>query len=379
MKRKILVADDEPGVLSLLKDYFEMNGYLVYTACNGEEAVRQVDHAPDVILLDINVPKMDGLEVCRRIREHVPCPIIFLTARVEDMDKISGFVSGGDDYVTKPFSIDELGARVAAHLRRESRRTGNAQVRFSGELVIDYRARTVSLGDREISLAKKEFDIIELLSKNRGQVFDKERIYELLWVWDAQGGSSVVAEHIKRIRAKLKASGAQDCIELVLSRYLALVTAVMLPVLVMGLISTCILGFDYGWANIDALAYAKYALDWILPTAMAATAVGMFFTVLTGTPIGIAVQLIWRFVDTIGGNSAYSFFGTRPLQLMPRHNSHGNTKLFMEYLPSLIQNRICIAAIAVVPVALTVIAFDAKREGWLDEFAFKRRKVQSAV
>lgn len=114
---------------------------------------------------------------------------------------------------TKPFSIEELGARVAAHLRRESRRTGNTQVRFNGDLVIDYLARTISVKDHEIPLAKKEFDIIELLSKNSGQVLDKERIYELLWGWDAEGDSSVIAEHIKRIRAKLKAGGARDCIE----------------------------------------------------------------------------------------------------------------------------------------------------------------------
>lgn len=123
MKHKILIADDEPGVVSLLKDYFEMNEYLVLTAADGEEAIKQAGRGPDIILLDINMPRMDGLEVCKRIREYVNCPIIFLTARVEDMDKIAGFASGGDDYVTKPFSIDELGARVMAHLRRENRRT----------------------------------------------------------------------------------------------------------------------------------------------------------------------------------------------------------------------------------------------------------------
>lgn len=215
MKHKILIADDEPGVLSLLKDYFDINGYTVYTARDGEEAVRRVGHAPDIILLDINMPKMNGLEVCKKIREHISCPVIFLTARVEDVDKIIGFVSGGDDYVTKPFSIDELGARVAAHLRRENRRTGSTQVRFDDDLAIDYAAHTVLLGDEAIPLAKKEFEIIELLSQNRGQVFDKERIYESIWSYDAEGDSSVIAEHIKRIRAKFKASGAKDHIETV--------------------------------------------------------------------------------------------------------------------------------------------------------------------
>ncbi len=215
MRTKILIVDDEPGVVALLKDYFEMNGYMAYTASNGEEAIAQASCAPDVILLDINMPKMDGLQVCERIREHISCPIIFLTARIEDVDKIKGFVSGGDDYVTKPFSIHELGARVAAHLRRESRRSGNTQVRFDGDLAIDYSARTLSLAGHEIALAKKEFDIVELLSQNRGQVFDKERIYERLWGFDAEGDSAVVAEHIKRVRAKLKARGARDYIETV--------------------------------------------------------------------------------------------------------------------------------------------------------------------
>ena len=215
MRNKILIVDDEPGVVALLKDYFEINNYLVLTARGGEEAIKQAGREPDIILLDINMPKMDGLEVCMRIREHIPCPIIFLTARALEMDKITGFVSGGDDYVTKPFSIEELGARVAAHLRRENRRAGNTKVRFEDDLVIDYAAHTVSIQGEEIQLAKKEFEIIALLSENRGQVFDKERIYERLWGYDADGDSTVIAEHIKRIRSKLKSAGAGEHVETV--------------------------------------------------------------------------------------------------------------------------------------------------------------------
>lgn len=176
MRHTILIADDEPGVTALLKDYFEMNNYFVLTASDGEEAVKQAGHGPDIILLDINMPKMDGIEVCRHIREYIACPIVFLTARVEDMDKIRGFVSGGDDYVTKPFSIEELGARVAAHLRRENGRAGNTKLRFEDDLVIDYAAHTVNIGDKEVPLAKKEFEIIAMLSEYGGQVFDKEQI-----------------------------------------------------------------------------------------------------------------------------------------------------------------------------------------------------------
>lgn len=215
MRKKILIADDEPGILALLKDYFEFNNYDVLTASSGEEAVKQAGKGPDIILLDINMPDGDGLEVCRLIREHIACPIIFLTARVEDADKIQGFISGGDDYVTKPFSIDELGSRVMAHLRREGRRQTSAKVRFEDDLVIDYTSREISVGGRSADLAKKEFDIVALLSQNRGMVFDKERLYESLWGYDAEGSSSVVAEHIKRIRAKLKAAGAADHIETV--------------------------------------------------------------------------------------------------------------------------------------------------------------------
>jgi len=200
---RILVADDEPDVLSLLKDYFEINGYEVITAENGRAVLDRIKKNPDIILLDINMPDMDGLSVCREIRDYVSCPILFLTARVEDCDKIMGFASGGDDYIIKPFSIDELGARVMAHIRREHRGEPVSNVRFFGKTSIDYSAKTVSVNGEKLKFAKKEFEIIELLSMNTGQVFDKERIYEKIWGYDAEGNSSVVAEHIRKIRAKL--------------------------------------------------------------------------------------------------------------------------------------------------------------------------------
>lgn len=212
---RILVADDEKDVVSLLKDYFEINDYLVITAYSGEEAIEKASLDPDIILLDVNMPDGDGLSVCRKIREHVSCPIVFLTARIEDSDKIAGFASGGDDYIIKPFSIDELGARVAAHIRRDHRIRAQANVRFFGGLTIDYTAKTVSAENAVIELAKKEYQIIELLSLNCGQVFDKERIYEKIWGYDADGDSSVIAEHIRRIRAKLSKCGEDYHIETV--------------------------------------------------------------------------------------------------------------------------------------------------------------------
>ena len=161
------------------------------------------------------MPDMDGMEVCSRIRDFVSCPILFLTARIEGSDKIKGFGVGADDYIVKPFSIDELGARVAAHLRRERRQRESAKVRFDDKLAIDYTERSLYYNGEQISLAKKEFDIIELLSQHIGQVFSKERIYELVWDYDSDGDSSVVAEHIRRIRSKFTNADMKQYIETV--------------------------------------------------------------------------------------------------------------------------------------------------------------------
>lgn len=212
---KILVADDEPDIVNLLRDYFEINGYEVLMALNGSEALKQAAKDPDLILLDISMPDVDGLEVCTRIRDFVSCPILFLTAKVEETDKINGFRVGGDDYIVKPFSIDELGARVLAHLRREERHQTKTRIKFMDNLVIDYTTRTVYYNKTPLSFVKKEFDIIELLSMNNGQVFDKEHIYERVWGWDSEGDSSVVTEHIRRIRGKLSESGCKIYIETV--------------------------------------------------------------------------------------------------------------------------------------------------------------------
>jgi DNA-binding response OmpR family regulator len=212
---KLLVADDEAAIVHLLRDYFTINGYQVLTAATGAEALKQAERGPDLILLDINMPDGDGLSVCKRIRNFITCPILFLTAKVEDSDKINGFRAGGDDYIVKPFSIDELGARVAAHLRREGRQKAAGRVKFAGELSIDYLSRAVTCRGRTVAFAKKEFDIVELMSMNSGQVFGRERIYERVWGWDSDGESTVVAEHIRRVRAKLSAVSEQPYIETV--------------------------------------------------------------------------------------------------------------------------------------------------------------------
>lgn len=215
MRDKILIVDDEADIVSMLKDYFEFNGYNTITAFSGLEAIKKAEKQPDIILLDINMPDIDGMEVCMQIRNFVSCPILFLTARIEDRDKIKGFGVGADDYIVKPFSIDELGARVSAHLRRERRQRESAKVHFDDKLAIDYTERSLYYRGEQIPLAKKEFDIIELLSQHIGQVFSKERIYELVWEYDSEGDSSVIAEHIRRIRSKFAKAGMKPYIETV--------------------------------------------------------------------------------------------------------------------------------------------------------------------
>ena len=215
MNTKILIVDDEKDIVSMLCRFFESKGFCVLPASNGAEALKQVEKQPDIILLDINMPGLDGLEVCERIRNHISSPILFLTARIEDTDKVKGFAVGGDDYIVKPFSLIELEARVHAHLRREARHNFETQIRFSGDLTIDYFERCLFFADKRIGLAKKEFDIVELLSQNPGQVFDKERIYECIWGYDSEGDSSVVTEHIRRIRTKIAEYTNQTYIETV--------------------------------------------------------------------------------------------------------------------------------------------------------------------
>ncbi|MGJ0907271.1 response regulator transcription factor [Clostridium botulinum] len=203
MKYKMLVIDDEIDIVSLLKDFFELEDFLVYTAYDGENALKKIDINPDIIILDINMPEMDGIEVCTKIRNFVSCPILFLTAKVEERDRIKGLMVGGDDYILKPFSIEELNARVKAHLRREERKTAKERVKFLKEIVINYSDRKAFYRDNEINFTKTEFDILEILSMNSGQIFSKENIYEKLWGFDKDGDSSIITEHIRRIRKKL--------------------------------------------------------------------------------------------------------------------------------------------------------------------------------
>ncbi|OUO89525.1 DNA-binding response regulator [Gordonibacter sp. An230] len=212
----ILVVDDEPDIVSLLDEYFSSQGFRVLTAHDGATALKRAERSPDLIVLDVGLPLIDGYTVCRRLREHLSCPIVFLTARVEDVDALEGFEAGADDYVLKPFSLAVLGARVRAHLAREGRQHARAEVRFDGDLVIDYRARTAQVAGTPIELTRREFDIVAFLSKHAGQVFERERIHERVGGWENESDPQVVTEHIRRIRKKLTAAGlAHDPIETV--------------------------------------------------------------------------------------------------------------------------------------------------------------------
>lgn len=212
MKYKILIIDDEEMILSMMEKCLGEE-FSVYTAENAKKALELLNVIPDIILLDINMPEMDGLELCQLIRGHISCPIIFLTARVTEQDVIKGLSAGGDDYITKPFSMDELLARILAHLRREERKGVAENLRFDEELIIDYNSRTVFYGKEQMDFSNKEFEIIRFLSQNAGMVFDRETIYEKLWGYDGEGDSIVVKEHIRKIRNKLSAHTDKNYIE----------------------------------------------------------------------------------------------------------------------------------------------------------------------
>lgn len=203
MRYKVLVIDDEEMIRTMLSKCLDAEGFLVYTAESAKKALELMSVTPDIILLDINMPEMDGLELCQFIRKHISCPIVFLTARVTEQDLINGLSVGGDDYITKPFSVDELLARISAHLRREERKSTVSNLKFNNELIIDYNSRTVFFGKEQLEFSNKEFEIIQFLSQNAGMVFDRETIYEKLWGYDGEGDSIVIKEHIRKIRNKL--------------------------------------------------------------------------------------------------------------------------------------------------------------------------------
>ncbi len=212
---KLLIVDDDRALVTMLQTHFEIKQFEILTAENGEEALEKLKYQPDLILLDINMPRMDGLSLCRLIRDKMSCPILFLTAKADEDDRVGGLLSGGDDYITKPFSLKELDARITAHLKREQRHSLPSSCRFQDELIIDYTAKTVQIAGRFLELTKAEYGIIEFLSMNPGIVFDRERIYERVCGYDADGDSRVITELIRRIRNKFRAFTKTEYIETV--------------------------------------------------------------------------------------------------------------------------------------------------------------------
>lgn len=214
MAYRILIVDDEIEVVTMLQSFLLRNGYQVSCASNGAETISKVAEQPDLILLDINMPQMDGIEVCKAIRKVVSCPIVFLTARDQDTDKIEGFAAGGDDYIVKPFSLAELGARIEAHLRRD-RRSKDIQRKVFGDITIDYSSREVFVRGERLHFNRKDFDIVQLLSLNRGQTFDRAKIYDRVWGLEGNGDDIVIMEHIRKIRLAFAKAGCESCIETV--------------------------------------------------------------------------------------------------------------------------------------------------------------------
>lgn len=201
----ILVVDDDGDLRALLKTALERDGHQVSLLDRGGAVSEAHCRWADCILLDVMMPGEDGFATCRRIRALAACPILFLTAKTEEDDVLTGLGLGGDDYLSKPFRIAELRARVAAHLRRENRAPA-ARIRRGG-LDFDLTARQVCFGDKALPLTRGEYDICVHLASHPGQTFTKEQIYEAVFGFDGTGEDSAVTEHIKNIRAKLRAVG----------------------------------------------------------------------------------------------------------------------------------------------------------------------------
>lgn len=202
---RILAVDDDQGILAVIRKALEKEGYLVDTLDDPEKINPERLSDYQLILLDVMMPGTDGFTVCRRIRGQVDCPILFVTAKTEEGDLITGFGLGADDYIRKPFGLGELRARVAAHFRRESREKRHRVT--LGDLEFSLQSKEIYCQGKQIPLTKSEYAICEYLALNRGQVFSKERIYEHVFGYDGESDSSAITEHVKNIRAKLQKVG----------------------------------------------------------------------------------------------------------------------------------------------------------------------------
>ncbi len=209
---KILIVDDEKLLVKGIKFNFEQEGFQVETAYDGEEALKLArDKSIDLIILDLMLPKIDGLTVCQKVREFSRVPIIMLTAKTEDMDKILGLEYGADDYLTKPFNILELKARVKAILRRSQSATDDGGKSFVsvGEVELDYNLRKIKVDGKWVELTAKEFDLIDLLACNAGKVYSREHLLDIVWGYDYPGDIRTVDVHVRRLREKIEVDASE--------------------------------------------------------------------------------------------------------------------------------------------------------------------------
>ena len=212
MAKRILLVDDEPLILKGLRYTLEQEGYEILTAADGEEALQVFfEQQVDLVLLDVMLPKLDGIQVCQRIRESSNVPILMLTAKGEDMDKIMGLEYGADDYMTKPFNILEVKARIKTVLRRAAQPAANEEKKIIRvhDMEVNIVNRSVTLGGKEVRLTAKEFDLLQLFITNRGKVFSRETMLETVWKYDYMGDARTVDVHIRRLREKIERNPAQ--------------------------------------------------------------------------------------------------------------------------------------------------------------------------
>ena len=206
--KKVLVVDDEKLIVKGIRFTLEQDGMEVDCAYDGEEAVEAAKQKEyDVILLDVMLPKLSGFDVCQQIREFSNMPIIMLTAKGDDMDKILGLEYGADDYITKPFNILEVKARIKAIMRRNARNTAQekeSKVITYGDMKIDSESRRVFIAEKEINLTAKEFDVLELLILNPNKVYSRENLLNIVWGYDYPGDVRTVDVHIRRLREKVE-------------------------------------------------------------------------------------------------------------------------------------------------------------------------------
>ena len=208
MAEMILVVDDETEIADLVEVYLKNEGYLVKKASCAAEALHIADTQPIALaLLDVMLPDLDGFTLCRKIREKHLCPLIMLTAKTEDVDKITGLTLGADDYITKPFNILEVKARIKAIMRRTAKRKeepAQSPMLVKGNMKIDCEGRRVFIGEKEINLTAKEFDVLELLAMNPNKVYSRENLLNLIWGYDYPGDARTVDVHIRRLREKIE-------------------------------------------------------------------------------------------------------------------------------------------------------------------------------